>query len=132
MNKKRPCKGSDLEGNAWKFASVTDARAVYQTMLTKPGFMGGKSDCSLDTGFFMGQPVLIFLWAENLKPEFVTTVHILAALAGGKELPKEMKEELLRQVRLRWRALRSKRPFGGTIQKHHPHGKLWTDLRGGN
>lgn len=129
MKKKRPTKGSDLEGNAWAFASIHDARAVYQTILKRPGFMVGKSDCSLDTGFFNRLPVLVFLWGDNVDPEHIKSVEVLAILAGGRELAKEMKEELLRQVGLRWRALRAKRPRGGTIQRHHPHGKLWTDLR---
>ena len=38
-------------------------------------------------------------------------------------------QEILRQAQLRWRTMRSQRPHGGTITKHHPHGKVWTDLR---
>ncbi|MDP3779315.1 MAG: hypothetical protein Q8R30_04710 [bacterium] len=129
MNKKRPHKGSDLAGNAWMFATIDAARTVYQTILKKPGFMVGKADCSLDTGFFNRQPVLIFLWGDTVDPEHVKSIETLAVHAGGTELAPELKAELLRQVRLRWRALRAKRPRGGMIQRHHPHGKLWSDLR---
>jgi hypothetical protein len=36
MAKKRPIKASELQSNAWAFASINDARAVYQTVLAKP------------------------------------------------------------------------------------------------
>jgi hypothetical protein len=32
-------------------------------------------------------------------------------------------------IRPRWRVMRPKGPKGGTVIKHHPHGKSWTDLR---
>ena len=129
MNKKRPIKASELQGNAWAFASINDARAAYQTALAKPGFVSDTHDSSLDTGFFAKRPVLIFLWGPSMDPELVASVQRLAVLAGGNELEKELKQEVLRQARLRWRALRSRRPRGGAITKHHPQGKVWTDLR---
>ena len=128
MKKKRPTKGSDLEGNAWAFPSITDARAVYLTVIKRPGFISTGHDLSLDTGFFDRRPVLVFLWGPTVDPESVTSVERLATLAGGNELADERKKQLLRQARLRWRALRSKRPLGGTLQRYHPHGKVWTDL----
>ena len=129
MPRKRPRKGSDLQGNAWAFASINDARAVYQTVLAKPGFVSDRHDSSLDTGLFAKRPVLVFLWSSNMDPELVASVQRLAVLAGGYELEEELKQELLRQARLRWRALRSRRPRGGTIMTHHPQGQVWTDLR---
>lgn len=96
MNKKRPTKGSDLEGNAWTFETIDAARTVYQTMLKKLGFMVGKSDCSLDTGFCNRQPVLVFLWGDTVNPEHIKSVEVLATLAGGTELAQEMTEALLR------------------------------------
>jgi hypothetical protein len=130
VNKKRPMKVRELEGNAWTFASINDARAVYQTVLAKPGFISDTHDSSLDTGFFADQPVLIFLWGPTMDPEFVASVKRLAVLAGGHELQEDLKQEALRQMRLRWRVMKPKGPKGGTVIKHHPHGKLWTDLRG--
>ncbi len=129
MKKKRPTKGSDLAGNAWTFATIDAARAVYQKMLAKPGFMVGKSDCSLCTGFFDKRPVLVFLWGETVDPAHVQSVELLAILAGGNELEGELKREALRQIRLRWRGMRPKGPKGGTVIKHHPYGRVWTDLR---
>jgi hypothetical protein len=89
MNKKHPNKGSDLEGNAWTIATIDAPRTVYQTMLKKPGFMVGKSDCSLGTGFFNRRPVLVFLWGETVDPEHIRSVAMLATLAGGTELATE-------------------------------------------
>lgn len=129
MNKKGPIKGDDLEGNAWTFSTIESARTVYQTMLKKPGFLTRKKDSSLVTGFFAGLPTLIFLWGPSVDPEIVKSVEVLASIAGGKELATELKVEALRQMRLRWRAQRSKRPFGGTLVQYHPQGKVWTDLR---
>ena len=129
MNKKRPSKASELQGHAWAFASINDARAVYQTALANPGFIADTHDSSLDTGFFAKQPVLIFLWGPTMDPEFVASVQRLAMLAGGQELAEALKQELLSQARQRWRAMRSQRPHGGTISKHHPHGKVWTDVQ---
>jgi hypothetical protein len=129
MQPKRPSKGSDLQGNVWVFASINDARSVYQTALAKPGFISDTHDSSLDTGFFAKRPVLVFLWGSNMDPELVAGVGRLAMLAGGNELEEELKQELLRQARLRWQAMRSRRPRGGTITKHHPQGRVWTDLR---
>ena len=129
MKKKRPTKGSELAGNAWTFATIEAARRVYQIAVNMPSFISQSHDASLNTGFFAHQPVLVFLWGPTMASDLVAQVERLATLAGGTELAKELKAELLRQVRLRWRALRSKRPLGGTIHRHHPHGKLWTDLR---
>lgn len=129
MKKRRPPKGSDLEGNAWGFPSLEAARGVYQAALKQPALMTGAHDASLDTGLFAHHPVLVFLWGPSVDPEVVRSVELLATLGGGRELVKEMKAEVLRQVRLRWRALRSRRPLGGTLMRHHPHGQVWTDLR---
>lgn len=129
MKHQRPLKGSDLQGNAWAFASIDDARAIYQLMLRRPGFISTHHDSSLDTGFFAHRPILIFLWGPTMALNLVQSVQHLATLAGGTELPEDLKEELLRQARLRWRALRSRRPRGGNITRHHPQGKVWTDLR---
>ena len=129
MPQHRPSKGSDLEGNAWTFATLDAARAAYQAALTQPGFLTGTQDLSLNTGFFAGHAVLIFLWGSNVHPELVRGVGRLATTAGGTELAQEITAELLRQARLRWRAQRSKRPLGGTLLRHYPQGKRWTDLR---
>jgi len=125
----RPSTGNELEGNAWTFTSIDAARAAYQAALTQPGFLTGMQDLSLNTGFFAGHAVLILLWGSNVHPELVRGVERLATIAGGTELARELKEELLRQARLRWRAQRSKRPLGGTLLRHYPQGKRWTDLR---
>jgi hypothetical protein len=73
--------------------------------------------------------VLIFLWGPTMDPELAASVQRLVVIAGGHELEDLLKEELLRQAWLRWRAMRSQRPQGGTITKHHPHGKVWTDMQ---
>jgi hypothetical protein len=79
--------------------------------------------------FFAKQLVLIFLWGPTMDPEFVASVQRLAVLAGGHELEDVLKQELLRQARLRWHAMHSQRPQGRTITKHHPHGRIWKDVR---
>ena len=129
MAKKQPIRATELQGNAWVFASINDARTVYQTVLATPGFISDKHDSSLDTGFFADRPVLIFLWGPSMDAELVATVKRLAVLAGGSELEEDLKQELLRQIRLRWRVMRPKGSKGGTVLKHHPQGKVWTDLR---
>ena len=127
MNRKHPLKGSDLEGKVWVFPSIDAARAVYQTVLATTGFVSDKHDSSLQTVFFGGQPFLVFLWAPNMDSGLVSRVERLAVDAGGNELMEESTAEILRQTRLRWRVMR--KPEGGTIIKHHPQGKRWTDLR---
>jgi hypothetical protein len=122
-------KASDLDGTAWAFASISAAQAVYQTALAKPGFVSDRHDSSLDTGFFASRPVLIFLWGPSMDPELVESVQRLAVLAGGSELEEGLKQELLRQIRLRWRVMRPKGAKGGMVIKHHPQGRVWTDLR---
>jgi hypothetical protein len=129
MRWKRPSQRSDLQGNVWAFLGINHAQAVYQAILHTPGFIADTHDSSLDTGFFAKQPVLIFLWGPTMDPELVASVQRRAVLAGGHELEDALKQELLRQARLRWRAMRSQRPRGGTITKHHPHGRVWTDVR---
>jgi hypothetical protein len=128
MQGKHPSKGSALQGNAWVFPGIGHARAVHQVILHTPGFISDTHNSSLDTGLFAKQPVLIFLWGPTMDPELVASVQRLAVLAGGLELDEALKQELLRQARLRWRAMWSKRPRGGTITKHHPQGRIWTDL----
>ena len=123
MPRKRPSKGSDLQGNAWAFGSVNDVRAVYQTALAKPGIISNTHDSSLETGFFASRPVLVFRWGPTMDPELVASVQRLAVLVGGHELQDALKQELLRQARVRWRAMRSQRPRGGPITKQHPQGK---------
>jgi hypothetical protein len=135
MSKKQGINGSELQGNAWVFASISDARAVYQSALAKPGFISDQHDSSLDTGFFAKRSVLVFLWGPRMDPELVASVERLVVLGGGNELEDNLKQELLRQARLRQarlrgRALRSRRPRGGMMTKHHPQGRIWTDVRG--
>ena len=128
MKKKRPTKGSDLAGSAWAFATIDAARAVYTTVLETTNFLSDQHDCSLQTVFFGGQPILIFLWAtQNVDPALVAEVKRLAVNAGGEALAVATQTELLRQAGLRWRVMR--KPEGGTVIKHHPRGKPWTDLR---
>ena len=127
MKKKRASKGSDLQGKVWTFSTIEAARAVYQTALTTTGFLSDQHDSSLQTVFFGGQPFLVFLWADNVDPELVSRIERLAVDAGGSELVEESRAEILRQTRLRWRVMR--KPEGGTVIKHHPRGKRWSDLR---
>jgi hypothetical protein len=115
MSKKRGIDGSALQGNAWVFASIGDARAVYQRALATPGFISDQHDRSLKTGFFGMRSVLVFLWGPSLDPELVASVEHLVVLGGGNELEDNLKQALLRQAqlrqaRLRRRALRSGRP----------------------
>jgi hypothetical protein len=104
--------------------------AVHQVILHTPGFIADTHDSSLNTGFLATQPVLIFLWGRTMNLELVASVQRLAVLAGGHELEDVLKQELLRQARLWWHAMHSQRPQGGTITKHHPHGRIWKDVRG--
>ena len=129
MRGKRPSHGNDLQGNAWVFRGIDHARAVHQVILHTPGFIADTHDSSLNTGLFAKQPVLIFLWGPTMDPELVASIQRLAVLAGGHELEDVLKQELLRQARQRWRTMRSQKPHGGTISKHHPHGKVWTDVQ---
>jgi hypothetical protein len=126
---KRPIKASELRGNAWAFPAIGNVRAVYETVLAKPGFISDQHDSSLDTGFFADRPVLVFLWGPSVDAELVASVHRLAILGGGSELDEDLKQEALRQIRLRWRVMKPKGTKGGTVIKHHPRGKVWTDLR---
>jgi len=135
MSKKQGINGSELQGNAWVFASIADARAVYQSALANPGFISDQHDSSLDIGFFAKRSVLVFLWGPSMDPELVASVERLVVLGGGHELEDNLKQELLRQARLRQarlrgRALRSRRPRGGMMTKHHPQGRIRTDVRG--
>jgi hypothetical protein len=124
MPRKRPSQWSDLQGNAWVFLGINHARAVHQVILYTPGFISDTHDSSLDTGFFAKQLVLIFLWGPTMDPELVVRMQRLVVLVGGDELEDVLKQELLRQARLRWHAMHSQRPQGGTITKHHPHGRI--------
>jgi hypothetical protein len=132
MSKKRGSNGSELQGNAWMFASIGDARAVYQRALATPGFISDQHDRSLDTGFFAKRSVLVFLWGPSMDPEVVASVESLVVLGGGNELEENLKQVLLcqaqlRQARLQRRTLRSRRPRVGTTT-HHPQGSTWTDV----
>jgi hypothetical protein len=109
MSKNRGINGSELQGNAWVFASIGDARAVSQSALAKPGFISGQHDSSLDIGFFAKRSVLVFLWGARMDPGLVASVEHLVVLGGGNALEENLKQELLRQARLRqarlqWRA----------------------------
>jgi hypothetical protein len=111
--------GSELQGNAWGFASISDARAVYHHALAKPGLISDQHDSSLDTGFFAKRSVLVFLWGPRTDPELVASVESLVHLAGGTELEDNLKQVLLsqsqlRQVRRQRSKLRNRRPRVGT------------------
>jgi hypothetical protein len=129
MGQQRPIKASELQGSAWAFASINDARAVYQTALAKPGFISGTHDRSLATGFVADRPVLIFLWGPRMDPALVASVKRLAVLAGEHERQEDVTQEALRHMRLRWQGMKPKGPKGGTVITHHPHSKVWTDWR---
>ena len=135
MSKQRGINGSELQGNAWVFAFIGNAQAAYRRMLAKLGFISDQHDSSLATGFFAKRPVLVFLWGPSMEPELVASLERLAILGGGNELEENLKQELLRQARLRqdrqrWRGLRSRRPRGGMMTAHHPQGSIWMDLLG--
>jgi len=120
MSKKRGMNGSELQGNAWVYACIGNAQAAYRRVLAKSGVISDQQDSSLATGFFGERPVLVFLWRPSIDPKFVASIERLAILGGGKELEENLKQELLRQVRLRWRGPRSTRPRGGMMTMHHP------------
>ena len=120
---------TELQGNAWAFLSIEAVRAVFQTLMAKGHFTEPHNhNCSLTTGFFGDQAVLTFLWDRTVAPELVASVKRLALLAGGEELDKDAKQALLHQARLRWKVRRVLKPLGGTIVRHHPHGKVWWDF----
>jgi hypothetical protein len=129
MRQPRPIKASELQGNAWTFASINHARAVYETALAKPGFIFDTHDRSLDTGFVAGRPVLIFLWGPSMDAALVASVKRLAVLDGGHERQEDAKQEALRHRRRRWRVMKPKGPNGGTVLTHHPLGTIWSDVR---
>jgi hypothetical protein len=129
VNKKRPNKAGELQGNAWVLRSLNDARAVHQTVFATSGFISDTHDRSLDPGFVADRPVLIFLWGPSMDPALVASVKRLAVLASGYELQEDLKQEALRRMRLRWRVMKPKGPKGGTVITHHPLGKIWTDVR---
>jgi hypothetical protein len=109
MSKNRGINGSDLQGNAWVFDSIGDARVVYQSAVAKPNFILGQHGSSLDIGFFAKRSVLVFLWGPRMDPGLVASVEHLVVLGGGNALEENLKQELLRQARLRqarlqWRA----------------------------
>ena len=119
---------SELQGRAWAFSTIEDARIAYHVALKQPGFLSAQHDCSLVTGMFEDQAVLTFVWGPNVEQRLLAIVDTLALLAGGNPLDKVREKKLVEQVRLRWQALRPPGPRGGTIIKHHPHGKVWSDL----
>jgi hypothetical protein len=132
MSKKQAINGSELQGNAWVFASIGDARAVHRRALAKPGFISDQHDSSLDTGFFAKRSVLVFLWGPSMDPELVASIESLVVLGGGNELEENLKQVLLsqaqlRQVRRQRSTLRSRRPRVGTTT-HHPQESTWTDV----
>jgi hypothetical protein len=111
MQGKHPSTGNDQHGNAWVFPGINHARAVHQVIPHTPGFISDMHDSSLNTGFFADRPVLIFPWGPTMDPDLVASVQRLVVIAGGHELEDVLKQELLRQARLRWRAMRSQTPF---------------------
>ena len=119
---------SKLQGRAWAFPTHEDARIAYHTALRRPGFLSDQHDCSLVTGLFEGHAVLTFIWGPNVDQRLPAIVDTLALLAGGNPLDKAREEKLVQQVRLRWQALRPHGSRGGTIIKHHPQGKVWSDF----
>ena len=125
---RRRIRASKLQGRAWAFSTIEDARVAYHAALRRPGFLSDQHDCSLVTGVFEGQAVLTFVWGPNVDQRLPAIVDTLALLAGGNQLDKVQEEQLVQQVRLRWQALRPHGPRGGTIIKHHPHGKVWSDF----
>jgi hypothetical protein len=120
MSKERRIHGSELQGNAWVFDCIGNAQAAYRRVLAKSEVISDQQDSSLATGFFGKRPVLVFLWRPGMDPEFVASIERLAILGGGNELEENLKEELLRQARLRWRGPRSRRPRGEMMTMHHP------------
>ena len=106
MSTKRDISGSELQGNAWAFASIGDARAVCRSVLAKPGFLSNQHDSLLDTGFFAKRSVLVCLWGPRVDPEFVASVESLIVLGGGNELEENLKQALLYQAQLRQARLR--------------------------
>src|SRR5262245_11486789 len=113
MAKNRRIHGSGLQGNAWMFAHIANAQAAYRRVLAKSEGISDQHNSSLATGFFAKRPVLVFLWGASMDPELVASIERLAILGGGNELEEELKQELLRQARLRWRGPRSRRHRGG-------------------
>jgi hypothetical protein len=106
MSKKRGSEESELQGNAWAFASSSDARAAYRSALAKPGFISDQHDSSLDTGFFGERSVLVFLWGPRMDRELVASVERLVVLRGGNEMEENLKQALLYQAQLRQARLR--------------------------
>lgn len=109
MSKQRGINRSELQGNAWAFASIGDARAVYQSVLETPGFISDPHESLLEIGFFGERSVLVFLWGLRMNPRLEASVEYLVALRGGNALEDNLKQELLRQARRRqarrrWRA----------------------------
>jgi hypothetical protein len=121
--------GGQLSGTAWAFPSLEAARTVCQEMQAKPAFLAAEHDCLLSTGVFQGRAVLSFLWAPNVDRETVDTVVRLVRLGGGEELQEPLEQELLRQIRLRRRALRNRQPLDRNILRHYPRGRSWKDLK---
>jgi hypothetical protein len=119
MSKNRRIDESELQGNAWVFAYIGNAQAAYRRVLAKSGVISDQHDSSLATGFFAKRPVLVFLWGPTMDPEFVASIERLATLGGGNELEENLKQELLRQARLRWRGPRNRRPRGGMMTMPH-------------
>ena len=108
MSKKRGINRSELQGNAWVFASIGDARAVYQSALATPGFTSEQHDSLLEIGFFGERSVLVFLSGPRMDRRLEASVEYLVALRGGNALEDNLKQELLRQgrqrqARRRWR-----------------------------
>jgi hypothetical protein len=120
MSKKLRINGTELQGNAWVFAFIGNAQAAYRRMIAESGVIADQHHSWLATGFFEMRPVLVFLWGSSMDPELVANVERLAILGGGRELEENLKQELLRQARLRWRGLRGRRPRGETMAMHHP------------
>lgn len=106
MSERQRIEGSEPQGNAWVFASIRDARAVYRSVLAKPGFTSDQHDRSLETGFFAKRSVLVCLWGAKVDAEVVASVESLVVRGGGNELEDNPKRALLCQAQLRQTRLR--------------------------
>jgi hypothetical protein len=96
---------------------------------SQPEFISDQHDSLLDISFFAQRSVLVFLWRPRMDPELVAGVERLVVLGGGDALEENLKQELLRQSRLRWRAVATRQPGSGIMMKHHSQGRIRTDVR---
>jgi hypothetical protein len=106
MSEEPSINGSELQGNAWMFASISDARAVYRSVLANPGLITDQHVSSLDTGFFAQRSVLVCLWGARVDADLVASIESLVIRGGGHELEGNLKQALLCQAQLRQTRLR--------------------------